>query len=69
MNIGSVKVKLSNGGMESVARTNGDDATVKIMLAKGQRGDDGTTPVISATATVDGNTGTPSVEVTKTGTD
>lgn len=69
MNIGSVKVRVNNTGLESVARTNGEDATVKIMLAKGQRGDDGTTPVISATATVDGNTGTPSVEVTKTGTD
>lgn len=69
MNIGSVKVRVNNTGLESVARTNGDDATVKIMLAKGQRGDDGTTPVISATATVDGNTGTPAVTVTKTGTD
>lgn len=65
MNIGSVKVKVTPGGLESVARTNGDDATVKVMLVRGQAG---ATPDISATATVDDNTGTPSVTVTKTGT-
>lgn len=37
--------------------------------ADGTDGTDGVTPVISATATVDGNTGTPSVQVVKTGTD
>ena len=33
------------------------------------QGDDGVTPVISATASVNANTGTPAVNVTKTGTD
>ena len=36
--------------------------------ATGQDGQDGVTPVITATATVDSNTGTPSVNVTKSGT-
>lgn len=35
----------------------------------GTDGEDGVTPTISATATVDSNTGTPGVTVTKTGTD
>lgn len=36
--------------------------------ATGQDGQDGVTPVITATATVDSNTGTPSVNITKSGT-
>lgn len=64
--IGTVRVKVNNNGMRSVASTIGEDATVKVMLVKGQNG---ATPNISATATVDGGTGTPSVTVTKTGTD
>lgn len=36
---------------------------------QGPAGSDGVTPTITATASVDANTGTPSVEVTKTGTD
>lgn len=36
--------------------------------ADGQNGQDGVTPVITANATVDSNTGTPSVQVTKGGT-
>lgn len=36
---------------------------------QGLPGDDGVTPIISATATVDDNVGTPSVNVTKTGSD
>ena len=36
---------------------------------QGPAGADGVTPTITATASVDANTGTPSVEVTKTGTD
>lgn len=41
MNIGKVSVRVNNTGLESVARTNGNDATVKIMLVKGPKGDDG----------------------------
>ena len=37
--------------------------------AAGAKGETGTTPAVTATATVDSNTGTPSVEVTKSGTD
>ena len=40
MNIGKVSVKVNNTGLESVARTNGNDATVKIMLVKGPKCDD-----------------------------
>ena len=37
--------------------------------SQGPAGSDGVTPVISASASVDSNTGTPSVQVTKTGSD
>lgn len=50
--------------------------TVRIDLVSGKQvahdgkdGKDGVTPTITATASVDANTGTPSVEVTKSGTD
>lgn len=44
-------------------------ATQNIRGPVGQTGNDGVTPVISATASVDQTTGTPAVEVVKTGTD
>ena len=43
--------------------------TTTANLTNGAPGPAGTTPVVSATATVDNTTGTPSVQVTKSGTD
>lgn len=47
----------------------GDKGDTGATGPQGPKGDTGATPVISATATVDNTTGTPSVNVTKAGTD
>ena len=47
----------------------GEQGPQGIRGLQGPAGADGVTPTITATASVDANTGTPSVEVTKTGTD
>ena len=47
----------------------GPEGPQGIQGLQGPAGSDGVTPTITATASVDANTGTPSVEVTKSGTD
>ena len=47
----------------------GEQGPQGIRGLQGPAGSDGVTPTITATASVDANTGTPSVEVTKSGTD
>lgn len=55
--------------MSDILKVKDGGVWVGIPVAKGDTGATGTTPSITANATVDANTGTPSVQVTKTGTD
>ena len=57
---------VSNGAIIEITDVNG---TTQATVLNGSNGNDGITPSISANATVDNQTGTPQVQVTKTGTD
>lgn len=68
-----VSVALQEGNLsfafKNLKGEKGDTGPSGATGAKGDKGETGTTPAVTATATVDSNTGTPSVEVTKSGTD
>ena len=57
-----------NTGSATISITDADGTTTATVY-DGTDGTNGVTPSITATASVDGNTGTPSVNVTKSGTD
>ena len=73
--IDTVRIDLVSGKQVAHDGKDGKDGAVGPEGPAGPQGDpgpagaDGVTPTITATASVDANTGTPSVEVTKTGTD
>lgn len=65
--VGTANVEVTASGPDTAKIFNFKFSNLK--GATGAKGDNGTTPTISASATVDANTGTPSVTVTKSGTD
>lgn len=60
-----------SGSVATITITDKNGTTIETVSdgTNGTNGQDGVTPSITAAATVDANTGTPSVQVTKTGTD
>jgi|GEM_PF-1269633 hypothetical protein len=68
----SVEVSLEENSLnfefKNLKGEKGDTGATGAQGTTGDKGDTGITPTVTATATVDANTGTPSVEVTKSGT-
>ena len=67
--ISSIAKTGTSGLVDTYTITYTDGNTDTFTVTNGAQGAAGTTPTISATASVDANTGTPSVTVTKSGTD